>query len=89
MRRILGGVLSAAIVGAAIAPSFAMAEVIDEGDDGLIRVQQGDDFYCRERNLGQWFYCEKPKPDPDSSPRCSLKAPISSGRSKARCSSAR
>jgi conjugal transfer pilus assembly protein TraF len=69
MRRILGGVLSAAIVGAAIAPSFAMAEVIDEGDDGLIRVQQGDDFYCRERNLGQWFYCEKPKPDPDSSPQ--------------------
>lgn len=69
MRRILGGVLSAAIVGAAIAPSFAMAEVIDEGEDGLIRVQQGDDFYCRERNLGQWFYCEKPKPDPDSPPQ--------------------
>ena len=60
MTRILGGVLSAAIVGTAMAPSFAMAQVTDEGDDGLIRVQQGDDFYCRERNLGQWFYCEKP-----------------------------
>lgn len=69
MTRILGGVLSAAIVGAAIAPSFAMAQGSDEGDDGLIRVQQGDDFYCRERNLGQWFYCEKPKPDADSSPQ--------------------
>jgi conjugal transfer pilus assembly protein TraF len=69
MTRILGGVLSAAIVGAAMAPSFAMAQVSDEGDDGLIRVQQGDDFYCRERNLGQWFYCEKPKPDPDSPPQ--------------------
>lgn len=69
MTRILGGVLSAAIVGATMAPSFAMAQVSDEGDDGLIRVQQGDDFYCRERNLGQWFYCEKPKPDPDSPPQ--------------------
>ena len=69
MTRMLGGVLSVAVVGAALAPSFAMAQVSDEGDDGLIRVQQGDDFYCRERNLGQWFYCEKPKPDPDSSPQ--------------------
>ncbi|MGY6637193.1 MAG: conjugal transfer protein TraF [Erythrobacter sp.] len=69
MTRILCGVLSAAIVGTAMAPSFAMAQVTDEGDDGLIRVQQGDDFYCRERNLGQWFYCEKPKPDPDSPPQ--------------------
>ena len=69
MTRILGGVLSAAIVGTAMAPSFAMAQVTDEGDDGLIRVQQGDVFYCRERNLGQWFYCEKPKPDPDSPPQ--------------------
>ena len=69
MTRILGGVLSAAIVGTAMAPSFAMAQVTDEGDDGLIRVQQGDDFYCRERNLGQWFYCEKPNPDPDSPPQ--------------------
>jgi conjugal transfer pilus assembly protein TraF len=68
-------VLSAAIVGAAMAPSFAMAQVSDEGDDGLIRVQQGDDFYCRERNLGQWFYCEKPKPDPDSSPQSQPNAP--------------
>ena len=69
MKRILGGVLSAAILSTAIAPSFAMAQVSDEGDDGLIRVQQGDDFYCRERNLGQWFYCEKPKPDADSFPQ--------------------
>ncbi len=69
MTRILGGVLSAAIVGAAMAPSFAMAQMSDEGDDGLIRVQQGDDFYCRERNLGQWFYCEKPRRDPDSPPQ--------------------
>jgi conjugal transfer pilus assembly protein TraF len=66
MTRIWGAVLSAALVSATISPSVAAAQQSDEGDDGLIRVQQGDDFYCRERNLGQWFYCEKPKPDPDS-----------------------
>lgn len=27
-------------------------------------VQQGDDFYCKERRLGTWFYCEKPKAKP-------------------------
>lgn len=30
--------------------------------------QHGDDFYCRQRALGRWFYCEKPRnaahPDP-------------------------
>lgn len=25
-------------------------------------TEQGDDFYCARRRLGQWFYCEKPKP---------------------------
>jgi len=25
---------------------------------------RGGDFYCGERRLGQWFYCEKPKPKP-------------------------
>ncbi|MGF7151650.1 conjugal transfer pilus assembly protein TraF [Sphingomonas zeicaulis] len=29
---------------------------------GEAAEQQGDDFYCRERRLGQWFYCVKPKP---------------------------
>jgi conjugal transfer pilus assembly protein TraF len=26
--------------------------------------QRSDDFYCRERRLGTWFYCERPKPKP-------------------------
>lgn len=26
--------------------------------------QQGDNFYCGERKLGQWFYCERPKAKP-------------------------
>lgn len=65
MTRIWGAVLSAAMLSSALAPNIAAAQQSEEGDDGLIRVQQGDDFYCRERNLGQWFYCEKPKPDPE------------------------
>lgn len=68
MKCIWAALLSALMVGVSLAPSAACAQVSDqrggEGDDGLIRVQQGDEFYCRERNLGQWFYCEKPRPDP-------------------------
>ncbi len=30
--------------------------------DGVERRDAGDDFYCAERRLGQWFYCAKPKP---------------------------
>lgn len=29
----------------------------------------GDEFYCRQRKLGTWFYCDRPKPSsPDRSP---------------------
>lgn len=28
------------------------------------RGDLGDRFYCGERRLGQWFYCERPKTDP-------------------------
>jgi conjugal transfer pilus assembly protein TraF len=27
-------------------------------------MTQGDAFYCRERTLGYWFYCVKPRPAP-------------------------
>lgn len=75
MTRIWGAVLSAAMLSAALAPSIAAAQQSEEGDDGLIRVQQGDDFYCRERNLGQWFYCEKPKPDPETAAQAQSSTP--------------
>lgn len=77
MTRIWGAVLSAAMLSAALAPSIAAAQQSEEGDDGLIRVQQGDDFYCRERNLGQWFYCEKPKPDPEIAAKAQSSIPAS------------
>ncbi|MGB3469768.1 MAG: conjugal transfer protein TraF [Erythrobacter sp.] len=66
MKRIWAVLLSAVMGSGSIAPTAALAQENGEGDDGLIRVQQGDEFYCRERNLGQWFYCEKPKPNPET-----------------------
>ena len=39
------------------ATASAVAPVVDTHD--------GDDaFYCRDRKLGSWFYCSKPKPTP-------------------------
>ena len=32
--------------------------------DGVEVAQSEDDLYCKERKLGTWFYCEKPKPAP-------------------------
>ena len=64
----LGALMAAVLVGTSLAPGAARAQDEDndvEKSDGLVRVQQGDDFYCRERRLGTWFYCEKPKPTTD------------------------
>ena len=36
-------------------------------------AQQGDDFYCGQRRLGQWFYCERPKTKPRA-PQASAQA---------------
>ena len=39
--------------------------------------QRGDDFYCGQRRLGQWFYCERPKAKP-SAPQMAAQAQTSS-----------
>lgn len=36
--------------------------------DGVERPDSGDEFYCGERRLGQWFYCSKPRPSPRQGP---------------------
>ena len=59
MRTVLSSTLAAALV---LSPFVALAQ---STSDGVEVDQQGDDFYCQERKLGQWFYCEKPKPKPD------------------------
>lgn len=56
----------------ALAIGPASAQSVDEPAEGVDLVQSGDDFYCRERRLGTWFYCEKPKPRPtDQAPAAS------------------
>jgi len=42
-----------------------------------VQQQQGDDFYCGQRKLGQWFYCERPKAKP-SAPQASAQPQQSS-----------
>jgi len=59
--------------------SASMAEAIDDDDAQATNAvvqpefdrasdapdqQQSGDFYCGERKLGQWFYCERPKAKP-------------------------
>ena len=38
-----------------------------EPGSGIEVAQPEDDFYCKERRLGTWFYCEKPKQTPRTS----------------------
>ena len=40
-----------------------MTQAADDQDRSAGDAQQGDDFYCRERRLGQWFYCDRPRAD--------------------------
>ena len=54
---ILTAALSAAIWGPQV---LAQEAPPPQGD--AIEQDRSDDFYCRERRLGQWFYCVKPKP---------------------------
>ena len=62
MRKVLGSFMAAALIATSFLPMAATAQSADsDGDYGLERVQQGDEFYCRERQLGTWFYCERPK----------------------------
>ncbi|MDF0490457.1 conjugal transfer protein TraF [Sphingomonas sp. H39-1-10] len=34
--------------------------------DGVETARPQDDFYCGERRLGTWFYCDRPKPAPEA-----------------------
>ena len=39
-------------------------DAVRDENDRRVASQMGDAFYCGERKLGTWFYCEKPKPNP-------------------------
>jgi conjugal transfer pilus assembly protein TraF len=46
-------------------PTSAMAQDLGGSETAVQDTDyRGDDFYCGERRLGQWFYCEKPKSKP-------------------------
>ena len=47
----------------------------DTGDAG----DRGDTFYCGERRLGEWFYCDRPKAKP-AAPRAAAPAQSASER---------
>lgn len=50
--------LSAAVCAASIVALSAVAAPAAGADEG-------DDLYCAERSLGQWFYCRSPEPEPE------------------------
>ena len=56
---------------AALASAPAIGAPLADGADDAVENISGDDFYCRERKLGTWFYCERP-----SAPRTEPKAAV-------------
>ena len=69
---LLGGTVLPAVatgqtteLGAPEVKEDALPAGVEETDGADARVaESGDDFYCRERRLGEWFYCDKPKANP-------------------------
>lgn len=54
----------------ALMPTPAPLRAQEAGNaDGVEQQSQGDDFYCGERRLGQWFYCVRPKPSDRTAPQ--------------------
>lgn len=40
----------------------SLAQEAQSRDESVEATGRGDDFYCGQRKLGQWFYCTRPKP---------------------------
>src|SRR3970040_2303221 len=49
---------------ALLAAPSTLALAADRNGDGVEVEQQEDALYCKERRLGTWFYCERPKEAP-------------------------
>ncbi len=68
MKRLLHPLAIAAMILAAAMPSarHAIAAVPAQAASS---TQHGDRFYCEDRRLGTWFYCERPQPvEPEAAP---------------------
>ncbi len=69
----------ARLILAAVALAAATGPVLASSGDGVEVAQAEDDFYCKQRQLGTWFYCDRPKPKidparPVAQPQASAKA---------------
>ena len=50
---------------AASSLTLVAAAPLHAADGDGVEVRQSEDaLYCKERKLGTWFYCEKPKEEP-------------------------
>ncbi len=60
---LLASSLPAAVLGQDVtAPSAPKPRPTEIAVGSDAAPEAGDDFYCRQRKLGSWFYCDRPKP---------------------------
>lgn len=68
---VVGFLVSAAPASAQSEDSAAVRAAVPEeagSPDSAVTPPGDDNFYCRERKLGQWFYCTKPRAAPKAPP---------------------
>lgn len=68
---------SLTVLATLLAAPTTLALAADPHGDGVEVKQQEDALYCKERRLGTWFYCERPK----EAPRAAA-SPAASARSQ-------
>lgn len=74
-RRLVSAATSIAVLLAATGGSVAAAQ------DDAVAPADPDPFYCGERKLGTWFYCERPRPE--KAPEAAAPAVPAAARMKA------
>ena len=60
MKRVTLILVSLSLLGRAVAPGALVAQDTDVAGDGMT-MPPPDEFYCGERKLGTWFYCDRPR----------------------------
>ncbi|MBC2668228.1 conjugal transfer protein TraF [Novosphingobium piscinae] len=78
VRRLIAAGLLAAHTSLGAAPAFAHDPAASPAGPPQASVASQDRFYCAERRLGYWFYCERPK----SAERTAEQAPALSATSR-------
>ncbi len=65
-RRLSRTIFAIALCYMGASPQFALAQTPEAG---VAEGANSDAFYCQNRKLGYWFYCEKPKAAPKAEPQ--------------------